>query len=167
MEQVLDKLSGGDLRSIGRANEVVQEIIDAPEMFGTVFEAIFAEDPVLRMRCSDVIEKVSAAHPELLQGYKDKLLKEMPAVRQKEVRWHLAQMVTYLKLGKQEKLAVMDTLLSWIENEGSKIVIVNSLQTLAEFAKQDYQLRPRVVEIIKLAAETSSPAIVSRGEQAA
>ena len=37
MSGILYKLKGGDLRSIGKSGEVVQDILD-PRLFGEVFE---------------------------------------------------------------------------------------------------------------------------------
>ncbi|MCS5422239.1 MULTISPECIES: hypothetical protein [Psychrilyobacter] len=50
MSQILKKLKGGDLRSIGRSNEVVQEILDKPSLFKEVFEGMLSSDPIIRMR---------------------------------------------------------------------------------------------------------------------
>ena len=50
MSQILQKLKGGDLRSIGRADEVVQDILENPALFGEVFEGMFNDDPRVRMR---------------------------------------------------------------------------------------------------------------------
>jgi hypothetical protein len=39
MSRILQKLEGGDLRSIGRAEEVAQDILADPSLFGEVFDA--------------------------------------------------------------------------------------------------------------------------------
>lgn len=165
MSQALEKLKGGDLRSIGKSNEVVQDILKTPALFGEVFEGLLADDPVLRMRCADVIEKVSKVHPEYLQPYKDRLIKEVSEVNQQEVRWHLAQMFSYLELDREEITIVVNILSSWINSEKSKIVIVNSIQTLAEFAKKDKSIRPMVLRKLEDIIKNSSPSVVSRGNK--
>ncbi len=76
MDSVLDKLLGGDRRSIGRADEV--------------FYGMTHADLLIRMRCSDVIEKVCRLYPEYLQPYREPLIKDVARVSQKEVRWHVA-----------------------------------------------------------------------------
>lgn len=65
---VLAKLRGGDRRSIGRANEVVAGVLRDPSLFGSVFHGLHSDNPLVRMRASDVIEKVSAKRPEWLQS---------------------------------------------------------------------------------------------------
>jgi len=53
MDEILQKLQGGDLRSIGRTNEVVKDILNDPELFPMVFDGIFSHDPRIRMRAAD------------------------------------------------------------------------------------------------------------------
>lgn len=63
-------LSGGDRRSIGAANQVVPMVLAEPALVAQVFAGFTSDDPVVRMRCADVAEKVTAQQPELLQPYK-------------------------------------------------------------------------------------------------
>ena len=65
---ILDKLRGGDLRSIGRSNEVAGDIEKNVSMFETVFRGLYDSDPLIRMRSSDVIDKVTRNKPELLSN---------------------------------------------------------------------------------------------------
>ena len=37
---LIEKLGGGDRRSIGRSEQVVQEILAQPELFGDLFECM-------------------------------------------------------------------------------------------------------------------------------
>jgi len=92
MRKILDKLKGGDLRSIGRSEEVVLDILKNPALFKTVFEGMLDNDPRVRMRSADVLEKVSSKHPEYLQSFKSRLINEISKIEQQEVRWHVAQM---------------------------------------------------------------------------
>ncbi len=66
---ILDKLRGGDLRSIGRSNEVAGDIEKNVSMFETVFRGLYDSDPLIRMRSSDVIEKITRNKPELLSNH--------------------------------------------------------------------------------------------------
>ncbi len=72
--------------------------------------------------------------------------KDVTKINQQEVRWHLAQMFSYLELNREEKMAVAKILCSWIDSEKSKIVIVNSLQTMAEFAREEQDMRPVAIK---------------------
>ena len=53
MERILDKLSGGDRRSIGRVDEVVADVLRDPSLFERVFDGMLSDDPIIRMRAAD------------------------------------------------------------------------------------------------------------------
>ncbi|MCW4051546.1 MAG: hypothetical protein NWE89_17640 [Candidatus Bathyarchaeota archaeon] len=99
---ILNKLRGGDLRSIGRANEVAMEIQEDPDLFREVFNGMMESDPVVRMRCADAVEKASALNPSLFQPCKAQLLEEISRILQQEVRWHVAQMMSRLNMTESE-----------------------------------------------------------------
>ena len=56
-------------------------------------------------------------------------------------------------------------LLSWIENEKSNIVRVMSLQTLADFARQDGKIKNKVMPILKEFVVSESPSLKSRSKR--
>jgi len=165
MSKILQKLRGGDLRSIGKADEVVQDILKNPSLFKDCFEGMLNDDPIIRMRSADAIEKVSAKHPEYLQLFKSRLINEVSKIEQQEVRWHVAQMFSYIKINKKERDKIMKILLCYIEKEKSKIVQTFSMQTLADFAERDENIRPQIIKIIKSLMKKGSPATISRGNR--
>ena len=162
---ILQKLNGGDLRSIGKADEVVEDVINNPALFKGVFEGITSSDPLIRMRCADVIEKVSARYPEYLQPYKNRLIKEVAKIKQQEIRWHVAQMFSYIKINAYERDQIVEILSDYMDNDKSKIVKTFSMQTLADFAERDHSIRSQVVKRIEKMMETGSRAILSRGRK--
>ena len=165
MSEILLKLKGGDLRSIGRAEEVVADILQNPALFGEVFEGMLNDDPLVRMRSADALEKVSSKHPEYLQPFKNRLINEVSQIKQQEVRWHVAQMFSYLEVSRVERDEMVKVLLSYLDTDRSKIVKVFSMQTLADLAEKDELIRPKVVRKIEEILETGSPAIVSRAKK--
>jgi hypothetical protein len=62
----------------------------------------WSESPVLRMRAADAVEKISSQKPDLLKPFKSELLGLLFETDQKELRWHLAQMIPRLPLTKKE-----------------------------------------------------------------
>jgi len=91
-------LAGGDRRSIGKSEEAVALVLAKPRLFEAVFNGMFCDDPLLRLRCADAAKKVTAQRPELLAPHKTILLHKASRIEQQEVRWHLAQMFSRLKL---------------------------------------------------------------------
>lgn len=165
MNKIMQKLRGDDLRSIGKADEVVQDILNDPSLFKELFEGMLNKDPVIRMRSADAIEKVSVKHPEYLQPFKSKLINHLSKIEQQEVRWHVAQMFSYIETSKIERNKIIKILLSYIETDESKIVKTFSMQTLADFAEKDEQIKPRMINLIKGMIKNGSPAIISRGKK--
>lgn len=155
-------LTGGDLRSIGKANEVLGLLLKEPNLFRVVFHFMFASDPIVRMRSADVIQKVSVIHPELLHPFKKQLIKSLPEITQQEVRWHVAQLLSYLKFNKSEMSIVINVLNDWLDNDKSNIVKVCCIQTLSDLSKQNPQLKIKVVKKIKELIKIGSPAVLSR-----
>jgi hypothetical protein len=64
MDTILRKLEDGDRRSIGRVNEVVSEVIKNSALFKQLIGGLFVEDPLVRMRAADAIEKISLDHAQ-------------------------------------------------------------------------------------------------------
>ena len=165
MSEILQKLRGGDLRSIGRAEEVVQDILRSPSLFGEVFDGMLNDDPLIRMRSADALEKVSSKHPEYLKPYKTRLISEVSKIKQQEVRWHVAQMFSRLEINNRERDRIIKILLSYIDTSESKIVKTFSMQTLADLAKRDEAIRPQIIKILKNLVGTGSPAMKNRGNK--
>ncbi|WP_371362160.1 hypothetical protein SRRS_33840 [Sporomusa rhizae] len=104
MSKIYDKLKGGDLRSIGKAEEVVTDILNDKNLFTEVFNGMLSDDALIRMRSADAIEKVSRLHPEYLQPFKQQIIDEISQIGQQEVQWHIAQMFSRLEF--QPKLKI-------------------------------------------------------------
>jgi hypothetical protein len=164
MGDVLDKLKGGDRRSIGRADDVVADVLDNPDLFDAVVGGMLHDDPVVRMRAADVAEKVTQARPEYLQCYKAMLLQEVAHIEQQEVRWHVAQMLPRLELSNEERAGAVTILLGYLEDE-SKIVKTSSMQALADLAVGDARLQEKVIPLLEVLTRTGSPAMRSRGQK--
>ncbi len=164
MADILDKLRGGDLRSIGQANEVVQEIEKNAALFGKVFSGLYDRDPVVRMRSADVIEKVTLNKPELLSGYTSRVISILASAEQQEICWHMAQVAPRLDCTADEENEIIEALKRYLSHK-SKIVIVSAMESLTIFAEKNSSILYEVIEIIKIQKENGSPAVQSRGRK--
>jgi hypothetical protein len=158
------QLSGGDRRSIGRADDVARKISADPKLFSQTFEAVLSADPVVRMRAADAIEKATRQRPELLRPYKRTILKKIAAIRQQEVCWHVALMLPRLNLTATEKELAVSILLDFLEHKSS-IVRTCAMQGLADLAMENAQLRKRVLPLLQSLTESGTAAMRARGRK--
>ena len=164
MTDILDKLKGGDLRSIGRVAEVVQDIFDDPDLFNSIVLGMLHEDPVVRMRSADVVEKVTIQRPQYLSAYKNLIMNEIAAIEQKEVRWHVAQLLPRLELDPEETQAAIEILKSYL-NDDSRIVRTFAMDSLAHFVEENPTIEPWIISLIEELVEDGSPAMKARGRK--
>jgi len=164
MTSLVDSLSGGDRRMIGRSNAVVREVLGHPEAFTEIIRGLSVDDLLIRMRCADVAEKVSRDHPEWLLPHKAALLRLAGATTQQELRWHLAQMLPRLELASEEKRDVVAMMFAYLSDK-SRIVKTFAMQALADFAEDDPALRAKLLPLLGHFERTGSPAMRSRARR--
>lgn len=164
MHDLLDQLSGGDRRSIKGVPEIVAKVLARPALFPIVFDGMSAADATLRMRCADAIEKITIERPEYLTPYTKRLIQLAALAEQPEVRWHLAQLFSRLKLTAAQRRRVAEILNAYL-CDASRIVKTFAMQALADIAVQDAQLRPPIVAQLKKLTRTGSPAMRARGRK--
>jgi len=161
---ILALLAGGDRRSIGRADEVAALVSANPTLFPPLIAGLWSDDALVRMRAADAAEKVTRGRAKLLQPYKRELLGLMAEAEEQELRWHLAAMVPRLWLNEKERQIAVSLLTRYLEDRSS-IVKTFALQGLADLAQQDASIRPKVVEILREATRSGTPAMKARSRK--
>ncbi len=161
---VLNKLRGGDLRSIGRSNEVAGDVEKDASLFEAVFRGLYDSDPIVRMRSADVIEKVTQIKPELLSNHTSEIISILTTAQQQEVCWHMAQIAPRLECSPDEENEIIKALKRYLTHK-SKIVRVSALDALASIAERNHLILDEVIEIIKAQKATGSPALQSRSRK--
>jgi HEAT repeat protein len=164
MANILSKLRGGDRRSIGKVSEVVAAVQKKPDLFKDLVTGLFDEDPVVRMRAADAMEKISLDNPQSLQPFKTEIIRLAQQTQQQELRWHTAQMIPRLKLTSKETATVTDIFFEYL-NDKSKIVVTFAMQALSDLALKRAEASARVLRAIEKLSRTGSPAIQSRGKK--
>lgn len=165
MSSLTSKLQGGDLRSIGRANEVAAQVLKLPTLIDELFAGLFHNEAVVRARAADALEKVSLKRPECLRPYQSRLLREVAPIDQKEVRWHVAQMLGRAHLTPGQRKKAFKILRDYLKRSDSQIVKVSALQALADLAERDCSLWPQVSRLVHEALENGSPSLRARARK--
>jgi len=155
-------LLGGDLRSIGVMDKLIPNIKTQSD-FDALFEYLHSDDRLLVMRAADAVEKITIKHPEFLQNHKRGVIEFFETAEDKEFKWHLAQLVPRLPLSAKELKMVWNKLTVWAtDKKGSKIVRVNSIQTLFDLSENYRYLKKDFRSVVQTVEKENVPSINAR-----
>jgi HEAT repeat protein len=162
--RILQQLTGGDRRSIGKANLVVAQVLRDPALFKPLFTGFTHPDPLVRMRSADAVEKITATHPEYLKPHKNELLTTLTESQQPEVRWHVAALIARLDLTEPQQQRALQVLLGYTSDE-SAIVKTMAMQALGDLGLRYPALKPVALKHIRDLTATGTPAMKARGRK--
>jgi len=161
---LLNKLTGGDRRQIGRSEQVATDVKLNPELFPILFSGLTCSDSLVRMRSADAAEKVTRQNTGLLKPHKSALLRILETSAEQEVCWHVAAMVPRLRLTVEERKRVFVVLKSYL-TAGSRIQRVMALQGLVDLTDQGNEIRRQVVYLVKQALDSDAPSVRARARK--
>jgi hypothetical protein len=164
MHALLKKLSGGDRRSIGRSNEAAAHVLAHPANFHHLIKGLAVDDPVVRMRAADAIEKVTTRRPDLLRPYKRKLLAIAGSTNQPEIRWHAALIIPRLQLTPKERAVALDILFDYLRDKSS-IVKTFAMQAIWDLAATNAKLKSQITPLIEELTQVGTAAMRARGRK--
>jgi HEAT repeat protein len=157
-------LAGGDRRSIGQSQTVVDAVLAQPERLAELLALLEHPDPLVRMRAADSAEKVTRDRPQLLRPFTALLLRQLATATQQEMRWHLAQLLPRLALTPDERREAVTRLRGYL-TDSSRIVRACALEALAELARSDETLWPEMMTLIRDEVDADSPAVRARARR--
>lgn len=131
MNRFEDILKGGDLRSVGKVDRVIHSIHTQKD-FDTLYKLLIHPDRVIAMRAADAIEKFTRKEPYYLTSHATDLIQLALSAKDKEFKWHLAQLLIRLPLSDTDTGTVWELLYIWAsDTTESRIVRANALDGLA------------------------------------
>jgi HEAT repeat protein len=160
----LARLAGGDRRSIGESDAVVATVLTTGTGVSEIIEGLDSADPVIRMRCGDVLEKLSRRNPGCLLPHRARLLALAKTTAEQELRWHLAQMLPRLPMTARQRRDVAAVLQRYL-TDPSRIVRVSALQATVDLAGDDARLRAMAAVQVKAALSAGSPSEKARARK--
>jgi hypothetical protein len=161
-ESFRNMLSGGDRRSIGRADEIAELVRRAPRKAAALIECLWDGDGTVVARAANALEKVTRDNPSLLAPFKTALLGLMVEAERKELRWQLALMIPRLTLNAAECERAARILESWLD-DSSSIVKTFAMQGLADLTRQLSSLEPMVLDTLRTLSRSGTAAMRARG----
>ncbi|HEY42975.1 MAG TPA: hypothetical protein G4O11_03225 [Anaerolineae bacterium] len=117
MNQILEWLSGGDLRSDGMSSEAAEFVLKNPLMFEELFEGLYVTDDVVRGRTADALEKIARTEPKLLNNCLAELIKIAKEDPVPMVKMHLAMIFGHLAIYEEKVSDLTSTLLHLLDDE--------------------------------------------------
>jgi hypothetical protein len=163
-EAIIRALKGGDRRSIGRVNHVMEIVRRWPALFPVLIDGMHHADELVRMRAADAVEKLTVTNPVWLQPFRVQLIQLAASTNQQELRWHLAQVLPRLELSRRDRMIVVAVFRRYLQDR-SRIVKTFAMQGLADLALQDPRLRTPIRRVIAALTRTGSPSMRSRGRK--
>lgn len=160
--RLYDLLNEGDKRTVKNVDEAVQLLVSSPSMIVDLLEIIQSEPEAVSMRAADCLEKYSRRNTQQLEEHADTLMHILEKVSQKEVRWHLAQILPRLKLSAGHFNIASKIWLHDYYNSSSSIVRTESLQALFNI-RNDYPLISSELKVaLVYGLDSKFPAVKAR-----
>jgi hypothetical protein len=117
MNQILEWLSGGDLRSDGMSNEAAEFVLKNPQMFEELFEGLYVTDDVVRGRTADALEKIARTIPDKMVDRLPELIKIAKEDPVPMVKMHLAMIFGHLAIYEEKVSDLVSALLYLLDDE--------------------------------------------------
>ena len=165
MPPIAALLSGGDQRSIGRADELVARLADGRAQFAQAWRCLRHSDPVVRMRAADALEKHTRGCPAALMPHKGDVLALLPGDGMAAFRWHLIAMASRLLLDEHEACDLCAYLHKCLRTDGSRIVRVMALQAACDIAVRVPSVQGCAEAMKAYALSSHIPSVRARGRQ--
>jgi len=151
-----------DLRTVKQNDMVVQSVRDQRN-FDELFTLVFHRERPLVMRAIDAIEKITREDPFYLLRHKTQLLHVLKSADHKELKWHVAQLISRIPLSDDELKDVWHVLDYWARNVNeSKITRVNALQGLFDLSMAHPEFKEKIGSTIAAIDRENIPSLQVR-----
>jgi len=121
MNQILEWLSGGDLRSDGASDEVVSIVLENPQIFDDLYDGLSHSDKVVRGRAADALEKIARTKPDLFIDRLTEIIYIAQTDEHSVVRFHLAMLLGHLA-GYEDQIDIITNALTELLKDKSAFV---------------------------------------------
>ncbi len=159
---IAEMLDGGDPRSLGKTDEVVELVLTNKTELDELFVLISSDDVIIRMRASDALEKICRQKPQWFEPYKKTLFYDWPQIDQASVQWHLAQILSEISLTPDETQLATTILKNNLKSTSDWIVENLTLDALASFTRKGSFDVDEFIVILQLHKNSRYKSVVSR-----
>lgn len=161
---VFDLLRIGDRRTLGKSTYVASLVQRKPSLAAELVNAILSKDKTAGAHAAHALLEVTQTDPEIIRPLRRRLLFEISAVDQWEVREQLCKVLPRLRLGPKERNMAAGIFVRYLADKSS-IVGACALQGLADLAMIDPKRKPATRKLIEAAERSGTPAVRARARK--
>lgn len=161
-EQML--VVGGKTNSLGKVNDVISEILLDKNLVGDLYECLFSDDPWIRMRAIDALEKICRQHPHWIEPYLDRLQSNFSGPEQQpSIKWHLAEIYIQVTLTSIQK----DIAIKWLTTQLAStdtdwIVAANCMKAYVYFVEHGAAPKSELLRLLNVQKGHTSNTIAKK-----
>jgi len=133
-----------------------------PGRLDELWGCLRGNDPLVRMRAADALEKISRVLPDLFEPYKQALLTAQFEDGSAEVRWHLIAITSRLAFQPHDAVHFFAYLDHCLRHNSSRIVKVTALQAAYDLSANFPQLNAEYKKMLSFARSSTWPSLIAR-----
>jgi hypothetical protein len=155
-------LNSGDLRGIDGVDVVIKMVQNQTE-FDLLFSCLKTRNRLIVERAADAIEKITRNTPDYLSKHKNTILNYCRIAQNKELKWHLSQLLPRLLLDNTEFRDMSHLLEEWARDRNeSKICRVNALQSLYDLSLLHRKTQEHFILLMDVLENEDIPSLNAR-----
>ncbi len=160
-------LSGGHPNSLGDTVAVVDRVLADRALLDDLVACYRSDDPVVRLRVSSALKRISAVRPEWLVPYLDHLLTSVAFLEQASAKWTLAILFDRLQpnMTTDQRRAAVTVMQRNLDSDDDWIVQNTSMQVLATWAGSDEALRHWLIPRLKRFTGSPRKSVANRARR--
>jgi len=140
-------------------------ICDRPKQIPRLVELLWDDNTGVSNRAADVLERImrepSPALERAVAAFTEELIGLLSEAREPKLRWNLALTIPRLALTRAQCRRMAETLNGWLDDKSS-VVKTSALHGLADLARQDTSLVADVIDLLRSAERSGTPAMRAR-----
>ena len=165
MNQLLEWLKGGTLRSDGFAPHAADLVIKQPQLLAELLEGLDEPDDVVRARTADALERIARVNPEPFSDHLPRLIAIARSDPIPMVRWHMAMLLGDLIIFESAVDEIQRTL-DQLLGDNSPFVRSWAISSLTILGRKYLSKREGIINRVVALHQDSSIAVRHRARKA-
>jgi hypothetical protein len=160
-------LTGGHPNSLGNTVAVVEEVLGDPPRLRELLDCYGSPDPVVRLRVSSALKRLSQHQPQWLVPHLDELLGTVAEIDQASTQWTLAILFERLEpwMTGHQRVAALDIMKRNLDNSDDWIVQNTTMQVVAGWSRDDADLTEWLRQRLERLSESPRKSVAARARR--